>query len=320
VRSALVGAAGIALAGLAWMRPNLPVGVGLQWGAFPVRACDFIEAHGIRGRAFNHLNLGGYLLWRFWPDPDRLPFMDIHQAGSRLERDLYMASFNDARAWLALRDRYDIEWALLWRLRGGSDHLLDHLDADSTFALVFVDDVAAVYVRRQGRLSAVADAFAYRTLPGGQQRLAALGAAAATDTALRARFAAELRRQIASSPFSAYAHSALASLAMFESDWAEARIHLERAAAGDPAIPWLRERMAVVALEQGRPADAVRELEAERAAHPRDARLHARLGDAYRAAGDRERARRAYRRALQLDPGDDGARTGLADLDSRRAP
>jgi len=53
------------------------------------RAGDFIARNGIRGRFFNHFELGGYLLWRFWPERDRLPFMDVHQAGTRRERSAY---------------------------------------------------------------------------------------------------------------------------------------------------------------------------------------------------------------------------------------
>ena len=31
-------------------------------------ACDWIAAHGVRGRAFNQFFFGGYLLHRFWPE------------------------------------------------------------------------------------------------------------------------------------------------------------------------------------------------------------------------------------------------------------
>ena len=34
---------------------------------YPIAACDLIAAHGVRGRSFNQMRSGGYLLWRFWP-------------------------------------------------------------------------------------------------------------------------------------------------------------------------------------------------------------------------------------------------------------
>src|SRR5207249_2455776 len=54
----------------------------VRWDLLPVRACDFMAEHDVRGRGYNMFWHGGYLLWRFWPDRDRLPFMDIHQTGT----------------------------------------------------------------------------------------------------------------------------------------------------------------------------------------------------------------------------------------------
>jgi hypothetical protein len=81
-----------------------------------------------------------------------------------------------------------------------SPSLLDLLDGDPGWARVFVDDVAAVYVRRDGPLAAVADSFGYRLLYGGAARLPALLRTAALDTALRRELAGELERQAAASP------------------------------------------------------------------------------------------------------------------------
>src|SRR5262249_1595114 len=71
--------------------PQTVTGFGFGWEHrfYPERACDWIEQHGVRGRAFNSFLFGGYLLHRFYPDPGRLPFMDIHQAGTKEIRYLY---------------------------------------------------------------------------------------------------------------------------------------------------------------------------------------------------------------------------------------
>jgi hypothetical protein len=60
----------------------------------PVAACDFMEKHGVRGRGFNDFFLGGYMLWRFWPDRGRLPWIDIHpEDRPALERLAYHRAF-----------------------------------------------------------------------------------------------------------------------------------------------------------------------------------------------------------------------------------
>jgi hypothetical protein len=55
-----------------WTRASLPIGIGFDWRKYPVAACDFMEAHGVRGRGFNQFGFSGFLLHRFWPDRTRL--------------------------------------------------------------------------------------------------------------------------------------------------------------------------------------------------------------------------------------------------------
>jgi hypothetical protein len=73
-RAALAAAACVGLSIPEWSRLEYPLGVRLDMARHPVRAADFMAAHGVRGRSFNDLG-GAYLAWRFWPERDRLPFI-----------------------------------------------------------------------------------------------------------------------------------------------------------------------------------------------------------------------------------------------------
>jgi hypothetical protein len=162
----------------------------------PVAACDFIQAHGIRGRAFNDFFLGGYMLWRFWPDPGRLPYFDIHpEDRPAAERLAYLRAFTSTSGWVALSRRQGFDYALLSRLRMRDPGLLDALDLDPDWALVFADDAAAIYVRRDGALAALADSSRYQLLPGGGRRTQALADSLVRDPTLAARLSPELARQ-----------------------------------------------------------------------------------------------------------------------------
>ncbi|MGH7742730.1 MAG: hypothetical protein ACRENS_12005, partial [Candidatus Eiseniibacteriota bacterium] len=97
-----------------WQRPTLPLGVGIDWRVVPVRACDFLEQHGVRGRAFNEFEAGGYLVYRFWPDRSRLPFIDVHQSGSREDRYLYVWARQDSAGWAALDGKYHFDYVLVF--------------------------------------------------------------------------------------------------------------------------------------------------------------------------------------------------------------
>jgi hypothetical protein len=69
---------------------------------------------------------------------------------------------------------------------------MDRLPAD--WALVSVDDAAALYVKRGSALAAVADSFGYAVLPGGGLALGDLTRACAQDTALARQTLADLDR------------------------------------------------------------------------------------------------------------------------------
>jgi len=288
----------------AWSRERPLFGIGMDERRLPVAACDFIAAHDVRGRAFNPFYFGGYLLWRFWPEQDRLPFMDIHQSGTPGLREAYVRAVTRPGGWQALDGRYRFDWVLLDAAQHAlaRDPMRDVLDQDERFALVFRDDAAALYVRREGPLADVAHRFGYWLAPGGDGRLPAFGRAAQADTAFRAAARAELVRQIASSPWNAGARSLMANLDFLDGDFDAARAQLEAALEVDPGLVGAHERLALVAMQQGRPGDAVRELEAELALGPGSPLLARRLADAYARTGQRERAREWYGKAGLTSP------------------
>jgi len=311
-RLALVAGACVAAGWAEWRRPDLPLGIGLKLTEYPIVACDFMAREGVRGRGFNHFFLGGYMLYRFWPERDRLPFMDIHQTGTRADRDLYAFAMADREAWRELDRRHRFDYVLLRRVAYPGDFLVEHLDADSLFALVFLDDAAALWVRKDGRLAPLARRFAYRELPAGTSRLSLLGFVSTTDPVRRARIVAELEREAASSPYHSQALGRLGSLELVLGDLTKAERHLRDALATDPRAARAHERLGRIALALGRPRDALAEFDTERrlnGAFPAEELLR---GRAFQALRDHRRARDHYRRQLALDPGNAEARDSLA--------
>jgi tetratricopeptide (TPR) repeat protein len=318
VAAALTSVACVAVGLHDWTRPFPLRGIGLDPSGRPEAACDFIARNGVRGRAFNHFHFGGYLLWRFWPERGRLPFMDIHQAGSREDRDLYTFAQVDRGAWLELDHRHRFDFALLARRQGPNDRLLDWIEADSTWALVFADDVAALYVRRGGALEPVARGQGYRRLGAGRTRGSELGAACLADSALRAGVEAELERQIAASPRNATSRAQLGNLLLLDGRTAAAREQLERALGVDPAAPQVWARLGTISLGASDPARALREFRRERALNGPSSALDFRMGQAWQRLGDLAKARAAYRSAFLRDGGNRAAMDSLQSLRERR--
>ena len=169
--------------------------VSLRASTFPDAACDAIASKGVRGKSFSLFSHGGYLIWRFWPERDRLPFTDVHATGSRRLRDGYAAALVDTSAWNALDAKHRFDWVLLPRSGMARGPLIEQLDADTTrWAVVFVDDVAAVFVRRDGASAEVAERERYRWLPAGLIRLQSVAQRMDSDSLAFAGVVADLER------------------------------------------------------------------------------------------------------------------------------
>jgi hypothetical protein len=301
-------------------RPDLPIRLGLAGSVYPVRACDFIERTGLRGRIFNPYEFGGYLVHRFWPEQERLPFMGIHQEGSKELRALYVVALSEPAAWSTLESRYAPEILVVRRMPLPGENLLSFLDADSTWARVFADDVAFVYVRTGGRYARLAADSAYRVWPADPRNVVAFERALQQDSTLRRRAEPELAREIAGSPRHALALVFRRDIAMAEGRWEDANRFGVQALAVEPGLPVAREVLGLIALERGRPREALGWFEAEvrRTGDRRWLDFH--RGQVAQAEGDLQRARRYYQSELKRFGDSDDARDSLNAVSRRLGP
>jgi hypothetical protein len=137
-----------------------------------VQAADFISARLDGARLYNDAAFGGYLIWRGYPQ--RRVFLDgRNEVHAALLRDL-SAALDDGRRWQDLLARHDVEGAVVaYRadLIAARDAATGAM-ARSTFselhfpqarwALVYWDDMAMVFIRRQGRFQSLAAELEYR--------------------------------------------------------------------------------------------------------------------------------------------------------------
>jgi hypothetical protein len=316
-RAALAALACVAISLPELTRPYLDLGYGFGWDRTPVRACDWIAANGVRGRPLNLFPYGGYLLWRFYPDPGRLPFMDIHMTGTKEIRYLYAYAAQDSNAWREIDRRYRFDWVIWPRRAVHGRNILDFLDSDPRWGLVFADDIAVLFLRRDGADSALAARHAYRLLTAGEGGLGALGRAATRDTTTRADLRDELERAAASSEWNGVALSMLANLDLFEARWADAERRLEAARRVMPDVGRAWERIGLAKLYGGDPRGALDAFEREQRARHDWPESSFRRAQALQALGRIAEARVAYQAALARDPANAEARDSLEALRGR---
>ncbi len=262
-------------------RPDRPFGVGIAMRHAPVHAADFIAAHGIRGRTFNQMQHGGYLAFRFPAERERLPFVTTQpELSTAAERANYYAALRRPADWYALDHARRFDYVLLDREQTPGDHLLDVLDMDSTWVMVFGDDAAELYVRRAGPFARLAAGFGYRVIPGGRDARGRLMDACQADPALRARARAEAERMADASPANGAAHQLLGFFALMDGRNADAARHLARTVRLMPQTPRIREILGDLALARGRGREARHWYREERSRFGANPRLDAKLARA----------------------------------------
>lgn len=273
-----VAAACVALTVAEAARADRPFGLGIAMRHVPEHAASFMDTHGIRGRGFNHMQHGGYLAHRFWPEKARMPFVTTQpELSSAAVRASYVPALNRPANWYALDQEWRFEYVLLRREQDPGDHLLDVLDLDTDWIMVFGDDAGELYVRRSGPFAAIADSFAYLAVPGGRNGRDRLLDAAAADTVLRARAQAEAQRMADASPMNGGAHRLLGFIAMMDGRKDDAAHHLQRTVVRAPETPRVREALGDLAAERGDPREANRWYRAERDRFGANVRIDAKI-------------------------------------------
>lgn len=145
---------------------TLGLGPGLRY--LPIRAAEYLEAAGFRGRLFDTFHLGGYLAWHLG--------IPVYQDGRGLlpegEAEAAFAGPVDARSFKALDARWRFEALVVAppasdEVDMGVAQLLarsgrDFAVAAEGWALVAFDDGAALYLRRDGPFAARVERDGYR--------------------------------------------------------------------------------------------------------------------------------------------------------------
>ena len=113
---------------------------------YPVAAADWLAAHPEVGtRMFNQYGWGGYLAYRFYPQPNRKVFIFGEAAlmGDGLLND-YEHIYALHSDWKTLLDRYGIDYVV----ENKGDPLPNVLATQPDWTLVYQDSVAVIYIRK----------------------------------------------------------------------------------------------------------------------------------------------------------------------------
>lgn len=300
-----------------YVRNRLPerFGLGVSGLQYPEGAVDFIDHEEISGRGFNNYRLGGYLIWRHYPD--RPVFIDGRNLVYGSEFFVrYEASLFDMEAWEALAGEYGVDYAVLDFRDQGVRRLVHHLVRHPDWAWVYFDSKSVVFVRRlpvreamirrsevaPERLGEAIDSAPAPDRPGDYPyELTGLGdlasAMGALDEAERA-----YRRALAHSADFPELHHGLGLILEWQGRGEEAEALYARAAALNPDYAEVRLKLGEAAERRGEMDRAMTEYRAAMRRNPRLAEAHYRLGGMYARRGEDALAIRELKRAIETNP------------------
>ena len=309
------GVTGAGIGPLADTRKVPGFGINERW--VPEGALRYLDARGVEGRLFNAMHFGGYIAWRDFPR--RMPIID----GRGIATPSLFREIHFARAYpqhmARLQTSFGLEAAVMDYPTYAGDAVEDVLgpDADPAlaspdWALVYWDDVALVYLRRQGAYAAVIEQDEYRHVKpaGGVAGIVRRLGDPARAEAVRAELSRNVAQTRSSLGLLLLGHAtadpdqAIATFALvqdparrFEADqaialtswrrkdFARATEYYDRALSRQPTAATLYSAGQVRA-EAGDDRGAVRYLTRAQRLDPGLARVYPALMDAYRRLGD----------------------------------
>jgi hypothetical protein len=120
----------------------------LDASSYPIGAADWLKAHPDVGtRMYNQYGWGGYLAYRFYPDPNRKVFIF---GEAELMGDPLLNQYNDVQNlrpdWKEILDQYHVDYVIFNR----GEALSNVLATQPEWTLVYQDSVAVIYVRGKG--------------------------------------------------------------------------------------------------------------------------------------------------------------------------
>jgi len=121
-------------------------GLGFKEQNFPHGAFIFIRQNGVAGPFFNNLDIGGMFLWEMYPAEK--VFIDARlEVNSAEALSEYRRAMVDPNAFAGLAERYALNAVIISHTSQDGLYLMPILGHNPQWALVYLDPIAAVFVR-----------------------------------------------------------------------------------------------------------------------------------------------------------------------------
>ncbi|MBN1385148.1 MAG: tetratricopeptide repeat protein [Elusimicrobia bacterium] len=121
-------------------------GWGVSQLVYPEKAVDFVNKKKISGNFYNSADIGGYLIWRFYPERKVLFDMRVEIYGLGFAMH-WNECLQDFRRWEQLADRYGVNFVLINHNSFEAEQILPELARHKNWELVYFDEITSVFIR-----------------------------------------------------------------------------------------------------------------------------------------------------------------------------
>ena len=257
LQSAAAALVSIALAVAALGGFNLQrAGIGIDHRMFPEGAARFLADHQLDGNLFNSYEFGNYLLFARYPQ-NRV-FIDgrVDVYGAEGLR-LYSAVAHAEEGWQKTLDQYSIEICVPATEKSADLPLLSALHRSPDWALVYWDEISAIYVKRApDRQAFLGSAYIYSVRPDD------FDPAVLESPERLSRAEEDYRTRFREDPNFAFAAYGLARCLIQSGQRGEAAALLEKAIALEPENATFRATFGTMLLQMGKLDEARLQLHA----------------------------------------------------------
>jgi len=120
---------------------------GINSSKYPGKAVDFMVKNNIKGPMFNGFNIGGYLIWRLYPE--HRVFIDGRtEVYGKKFMDEFARSLIDFKIWERLDEKFRFNTVILdYSASDVYYHLIRNLYESKEWKLVYLGDVALIFVK-----------------------------------------------------------------------------------------------------------------------------------------------------------------------------
>ncbi|MFH1958600.1 MAG: tetratricopeptide repeat protein [bacterium] len=268
-----------------WKRNKMSKRFGIKTSPFlPRRAVDFLIENNIKGRIFNSFTIGGYLIWKLFPE-EKIFFDGRLEVYGDDFFYYYGSLIADKNLWKETMRKFNINCIFFLHSSVFLEDVLKRIKEDGNWELVYLDDISSIFLKNN-----------------------------AANRKILVKNRVDLNKiEPVPEKSEDSSHSHFARAVFFSSFGYKKKAEEEYASAIEK---WPNFDIAYVNLgniynSRGDVEDAVLQYEKALKINPRLASAHYNLGVAYDKKGQEENAFKEYKKAVKLNPQDKSGHTNL---------